>query len=69
MKKGIALLISIVLAGGFLFLVFGKASAFHLLPYEIHHTLFDDGTIGESLFIDIFDIDFLVLFINCFSFF
>lgn len=51
------MLVSAVLAIGFLMLVFRKDSAFHLIPFVIHQSLFR-GEISESVFVDIFDIIF-----------
>ena len=57
--KIVALVVSLVVAVGFLLLVFRKPSVFHLLPYSIHQALLRDA-IKESTFIDIFDVLFSV---------
>lgn len=57
-KRWIKILTSVGLSVGFLLLVFGKPSAFHLIPYQIHLSLVGSETIDESTFIDTFDIAF-----------
>jgi uncharacterized membrane protein YccC len=58
MKRGIAILLSVILAASFLVLVFRKVSVFHFFTYIVYLEFFSDGRTGESLFIDFFDIGF-----------
>lgn len=67
--KVISIILSLIVAIGFLLFVFRKPGIFHLLPFSIHQSLFRN-VIKESTFIDIFEfIDIFDIFFSVGLFF
>lgn len=59
-KKRLAIILAIVVAGLFLFMVLYSSSAFNYIPYLLHETISPGGA-GEANFIIVFDILFALL--------